>query len=150
MRVVVQRAKQARVSIDGRVTGKIEQGLALLVGVGKGDTEADARYLADKCINLRIFEDETGKMNLSALDLGAEILAVSQFTLYGDCRKGRRPSFTEAAPPEAAQALYSKFVEFLKGNGLRVEEGRFGEHMLVEIANDGPVTFVIDSQANVS
>lgn len=145
MRVVIQRVKEARVLVAGKVVSQIGRGLVLLVGIRQGDTEAEARYLAEKCVNLRIFEDGAGKLNLSALDLGAEILVVSQFTLYGNCRRGRRPSFTEVAPVELAQELYSRFVGFLRQSGLKAKEGRFGERMLVEIANDGPVTLIVDS-----
>ncbi|MGB3933691.1 MAG: D-aminoacyl-tRNA deacylase, partial [bacterium] len=115
-------------------------------GIGREDTRADAQYLAEKVVNLRVFEDEEGKMNLSLLDVGGEILAISQFTLYGDCRKGRRPSFTAAAPPEEARALYEGFVQEVAGYGLRVATGQFQAHMLVEIHNDGPVTLLLDSK----
>jgi len=145
MRAVVQRVKKARVSVEGRVVGSIGPGLVILVGICRGDTEDDARYLAEKCVNLRIFEDDQGKMNISSLDKGAEILAISQFTLYADTRKGRRPSFVEAAPPELSQPLFEKFVGFLRQSGLKVETGVFGAHMLVEIHNDGPVTLIVDS-----
>ncbi|RKY76372.1 D-tyrosyl-tRNA(Tyr) deacylase, partial [candidate division KSB1 bacterium] len=120
-------------------------GLVLLVGIQHGDTEADVRYLADKCVNLRIFEDNAGKMNISALEIKAEMLAVSQFTLYADSRKGRRPSFVEAAPPEESEPLFNHFVQMLKTSGLKVETGIFGAHMLVKILNDGPVTIILDS-----
>jgi len=145
MRVVVQRVKQASVSVDGELLGRIGQGLVILVGIKLGDTETDARYLAEKCVNLRIFEDEQGKFNRSALEVGGELLAVSQFTLYGDARKGRRPSFIEAAPPEVSEPLYHQFISFLRGSGLKVAEGRFAAKMLVEIHNDGPVTLILDS-----
>jgi D-tyrosyl-tRNA(Tyr) deacylase len=146
MRIVLQRVTQAAVWVEGESVGKIGKGLALLVGIGNGDTEEEARYLADKCLQLRIFEDGAGKMNLSALDVGAEILAVSQFTLYGNTRKGRRPSFVEAAPPEISRPLFDRFVEMLRESGLKVETGIFGAHMLVEIFNDGPVTIILDSE----
>lgn len=118
----------------------------MLLGVGPEDTGEDAEYLADKCVNLRVFDDGRGKMNLSALDVGGDVLVISQFTLYGDCRKGRRPSFTHAAPPEKAEALYLKFMDLLRQRGVRVEGGAFGAKMLVEIWNDGPVTLMIESR----
>jgi len=146
MRAVIQRVSNASVSISGKVVGKIEKGLVILLGVKNGDTEADAKFLADKCVNLRIFTDEDGKFNLSALDVKGELLAISQFTLYGDTRKGRRPSFIEAAAPEISEPLYDKFVEYLKGSGLKVATGEFGAMMLVEINNDGPVTIIAESK----
>ena len=149
MRAVVQRVKSAGVTLQGKgeFVGGIDQGLAILLGVGNGDTEADCQYMAEKIANLRIFEDEAGKMNLSVLDIGGEILAVSQFTLYGDCRHGRRPGFTEAARPEIAEPLYEKFVEILREQyGLHVETGVFRTDMLVVFANDGPVTMLVDSR----
>lgn len=146
MRAVVQRVKKASVSIDNKVVGEINQGLVVLLGVRNGDREEDARFLADKCVNLRIFADEAGKFNLSALDLGGEVLAISQFTLYADTRKGRRPSFIEAAPPELSEPLYEKFVAYLKLKGLKVATGEFGALMLVEIYNDGPVTIILESK----
>ena len=145
MRAVVQRVSWARVSAAGREAARTGPGLLVLVGVGRGDTPADVPYLAEKVAGLRICEDARGKMNLAVTEVSGEILAVSQFTLYADCRKGRRPSFTEAAPPEEARALFGDFVERLRGRGLRVLTGAFGEHMLVELANDGPVTIVLDS-----
>ena len=145
MRVVLQRVTEASVSVDEEIVGKIGKGLVLLVGIGNGDTEEDARYLSDKCLQLRIFEDEAGKMNISALDVGADVLAISQFTLFGNTRKGRRPSFVEAAPPEISRPLFERFVDFLKESGLKVETGIFGAHMLVKIFNDGPVTILLDS-----
>lgn len=132
--------------VDGEPVGAIEAGLMVLLGVGAGDLEADAVYLADKTANLRIFEDGEGKMNRSILETGGELLVVSQFTLYGDCRKGRRPSFTAAAAPDEADRLYLGFVEHLRGLGLKVETGTFRAHMLVEIFNEGPVTMLLDSQ----
>ncbi|ETI66963.1 D-aminoacyl-tRNA deacylase [Neobacillus vireti] len=147
MRVVVQRSKAARVTVAGEVTGEITKGLVLLVGVTHEDTEEDAAYLADKIANLRIFEDADEKMNLSLLDVGGEILSVSQFTLYGDCRKGRRPSFIEAARPEQAVVLYETFNKLLREKGIRVETGRFGAMMDVELTNDGPVTLIVESKA---
>jgi len=145
MRLVLQRVRGAQVKVDDEMVGKIGQGLVVLLGVKRGDGEGDARYLAGKVANLRIFEDESGKFNLSTLDVGGEVLVVSQFTLYGDCRKGRRPSFTQASPPEEAQQLYERFVSFLKGEGLKVETGVFGAKMLVEIENQGPVTLILES-----
>jgi len=142
----VQRVSKASVSIEGQVISAIKQGLVVLIGVGKGDSEPDARYLAEKIANLRIFSDEADKFNLSALDIGGEILAVSQFTLLADTRKGRRPSFTDAAPPEEAEALIENFVQLLRAAGLKVETGRFRQNMLVEIHNSGPVTIFIDSE----
>lgn len=146
MRALVQRVSQASVSIESQVIAAIKQGLVVLIGVGKGDSEADARYLADKIANLRIFSDEADKFNLSALDIGGEVLVVSQFTLLADTRKGRRPSFTDAAPPEEAEALIENFVQLLRAAGLKVETGRFRQNMLVEIHNSGPVTIFIDSE----
>jgi len=145
VRAVVQRVKEAWVSIDGRVVGKIPQGLLVLLGVGEGDTEEDARYLAEKISNLRVFSDDQGKMNLSVRETGGEILAVSQFTLYGDCRKGRRPSFSSAAHPDLANQLYLDFVNILRNQGLRVETGVFQAHMEVGLVNDGPVTLIVSS-----
>lgn len=144
MRAVVQRVRKASVSVGDEVVGAIGPGLVVLLGVKNGDTEAEARWLANKIANLRIFSDQEGKFNLSALDVGGEALVVSQFTLYADARKGRRPSFTEAAPPEVAEPLVEKFVEFLRAEGLKVETGRFGAMMLVEIHNDGPVTIILE------
>ncbi|MSQ32183.1 MAG: D-tyrosyl-tRNA(Tyr) deacylase [Dehalococcoidia bacterium] len=146
MRVLLQRVKKASVTINGETVGSIGKGLVLLVGIGVGDNEKDAQFLADKTANMRIFEDSQEKMNASALEVGCELLAVSQFTLYADVRKGRRPSFTDAAPPEEARLLFDKFVEMLKATGLKVETGRFREHMHVEIHNDGPVTIMMDSK----
>ena len=146
MRAVVQRVSSGLVLIDGKIVGKIGKGLVILLGVRNGDTEADAKFLADKCVNLRIFTDENGKFNLSALDVKGELLAISQFTLYGDTRKGRRPSFIEAAPPEASEPLYEKFVDYLRESGLKVATGEFGAMMLVEINNDGPVTIIVESK----
>ncbi|MBA2939259.1 D-tyrosyl-tRNA(Tyr) deacylase [Paenibacillus sp. CGMCC 1.16610] len=146
MRVVVQRCKRAEVTVNGASVGQIEQGLMLLVGITHDDTEQDAKYIADKVAGLRIFEDETGKMNLSVLETGGQILSVSQFTLYGDCRKGKRPNFMSAARPEIAQPLYDKFNELLRAQGLQVETGAFGEMMDVSFTNWGPVTLIIDSK----
>jgi len=146
LRVVLQRVKEAKVTVEGKVVGQIQRGLVLLVGAKTGDTEEDLRYLADKCVNLRIFEDNEQKMNLSALDVKAEVLVVSQFTLYGDTRKGRRPSFTDALEPQEAERLYRKFIDQIKATGLKTESGVFGAKMLVEISNWGPVTFILESR----
>ena len=146
MRALIQRVSQASVSVQGNVVAAIEQGLVALVGVARGDSEADARYLAEKTANLRVFPDESGKFNLSTLDISGEVLVVSQFTLVASTRKGRRPSFTEAAPPEEAEPLVDTFAKFLRSAGLKVKTGRFQQHMLVEIHNDGPVTIFIDSE----
>lgn len=146
MRIVVQRSKEASVTINGSLTGSIEQGLVLLVGVTHEDTEEDARYLADKVAGLRIFEDDSGKMNLSVQEIGGQILSVSQFTLYGDCRKGKRPNFMAAARPELAEPLYHRFNELLRERGLTVATGRFGEMMDVRLVNWGPVTLILESK----
>jgi D-tyrosyl-tRNA(Tyr) deacylase len=145
MRAVVQRVSRARVTVREEVTGKIDRGLLVLIGIGAADTEADADYLADKISGLRIFEDEHGKMNLSLSEIAGSVLAVSQFTLYGDVRRGRRPSFDAAAAPEKARMLYEYFVERIRAAGLRCETGRFQEMMRVELVNDGPVTILLDS-----
>ncbi|ALC89828.1 D-tyrosyl-tRNA(Tyr) deacylase [Bacillus sp. FJAT-18017] len=147
MKAVVQRSKQASVTVDGEVVGSIPKGLVVLLGVTHEDTEKDAAFLADKIANLRIYEDEEGKMNLSLLDVGGDILSVSQFTLYGDCRKGRRPNFMAAARPEVANGLYETFNSMLRDKGITVETGRFGAMMDVSLVNDGPVTLIIDSKA---
>jgi D-tyrosyl-tRNA(Tyr) deacylase len=146
MRAVIQRVKQARVQVEGRVIGEIKQGLLCFVGVGKGDQEADADYLAAKIPHLRIFEDAEGKFNRTLLDIKGEILVVSQFTLFGDCRKGRRPSFSDAAEPELARKLYQHFIAKLKENAITVAQGEFQAHMQVELVNDGPVTLLLDSK----
>lgn len=146
MRAVVQRVIRGCVTVEGRSVGEIGNGLVVLLGVGCGDNGSDACYMAEKIANLRIFEDAEGKMNLSVLDIEGSVLAISQFTLYGDCRKGRRPGFSDAAAPEEAKALYDKFVKELETTGLKVATGCFGEHMVVEIINDGPVTLMIDSK----
>ena len=145
MRAVVQRVSRARVTVREEVTGKIDRGLLVLIGIGAADTEADADYLAAKISGLRIFEDEHGKMNLSLSEIAGSVLAVSQFTLYGDVRRGKRPSFDAAAPPEKARMLYEYFVERIRAAGLRCETGRFQEMMQVELVNDGPVTILLDS-----
>lgn len=146
MRIVVQRSKEAKVTVGGSVVGKIDKGLVLLVGVTHEDKEEDALYLADKVTNLRIFEDEDMKMNDSLLDVGGEILSVSQFTLYGDCRKGRRPNFMEAARPEHAEQIYEVFNRILREKGIKVETGKFGAMMDVQLTNDGPVTLILESK----
>ena len=148
MRCVVQRVSQASVVSEGQLTGQIEKGLMVLVGVKDGDTDKDVKYMADKVPNLRIFEDDQDKMNLSVKDVGGAILAVSQFTLYGDARGGRRPSFIAAARPDEANALYEKLVEAWRAQGLRVETGVFRTHMDVSLTNDGPVTLLLDSEKN--
>jgi D-tyrosyl-tRNA(Tyr) deacylase len=147
MRVVIQRVSRASVSVEGTVVGAIGPGLMVLVGVAEGDTPADSRYLAEKTVHLRIFEDEAGKMNRSLLDTGGALLAVSQFTLLADCSRGRRPSFIHAAPPELANSLYLDFVTAAKDLGVPVETGRFQAFMEVALVNDGPVTIVIDSRS---
>lgn len=146
MKMVVQRVTEGRVSVDGRTCGAIRNGLVVLLGVGREDTSGDADYLLDKLLGLRIFADDQGKMNRNLEEAGGELLIVSQFTLYGDCRKGRRPSFDKAAPPEQAQALYNYFVESARRSPIRTETGIFQAHMQVDIVNDGPVTLVISSE----
>jgi D-tyrosyl-tRNA(Tyr) deacylase len=145
MRAVVQRVSRAKVTINREIAGEIGEGLLVLLAVGQGDTSADADYLADKIIGLRIFEDAGGRMNLSVVDAGGSVLAVSQFTLYGDVRRGKRPSFAAAARPEQARELYEYFVERIRAAGLRCETGRFQEMMQVELVNEGPVTILLDS-----
>lgn len=145
MRIVLQRVSQARVEVDGAVTGAIGRGLLLLLGVGAGDTEKDADYLVGKTLSFRIFSDEAGKMNRSVNEVGGAILVVSQFTLYGDLRKGRRPSFDRAAPPESARALYEYFVAQLRATGITVATGVFQAEMQVHLTNEGPSTFIYDS-----
>ena len=144
MRAVLQRVTQASVTVDGDIVGEIGKGLVVLLGIGQNDDEEVARKLADKIVRLRVFADEASKFNLSALDSSAEILIVSQFTLYADTRKGRRPSFTEAASPELAERLVDQFAEFMRSYGLKVQTGRFQAHMLVKILNDGPVTICLE------
>jgi D-aminoacyl-tRNA deacylase len=145
MRAVVQRVSRAKVTVNGWTAGEIGRGLLVLLGVGQTDTEADAAYLSEKVVGLRIFEDEDGKMNRSVRDVGGSVLVVSQFTLYGDVRRGKRPSFDEAAAPEAARRLYELFVQRIQAAGLRCETGRFQEMMQVELVNEGPVTILLDS-----
>lgn len=142
----MQRVNKASVMVEGEIVGKIGRGLVVFVGVARGDTEKDAGYLADKVANLRVFADEAGRFNLSVLETGGEILIVSQFTLLADTRKGRRPSFEQAAPPEQAEVLVDFFIARVCDMGVRVETGRFQQHMLVEIHNDGPVTVMVDSR----
>lgn len=145
MRAVVQRVKESSVKVDGRLVGAIGKGLLVLLGVAQGDTDEDCSYLSKKIANLRVFEDERGLMNRSVLEIGGEVLVVSQFTLLADCRKGRRPSFAAAAQPEKAIILYRRFLAMLSGEGVRVAEGRFQEMMEVYLINDGPVTILLDS-----
>jgi D-tyrosyl-tRNA(Tyr) deacylase len=147
MKVLVQRVSRASVTVGEEIVGWIGLGLVGLVGVAQGDTEEDARYLVEKMVNLRIFPDEAGKFNRSLVDVGGGLLLVSQFTLISDTRKGRRPSFIEAAGPGEAEALFNRFVDLARATGLRVETGRFQQHMLVEIHNDGPVTILLDSKS---
>lgn len=146
MRAVIQRVEQASVSVEGEIRGRIGAGLLVLIGVEEGDGDADFKYIADKAPNLRVFEDEQGKMNRSLLDVGGEVLAVSQFTLLGDARGGRRPSFIAAARPETADPMYERLVADWRARGIRVETGVFGAHMKVALVNDGPVTILLDSR----
>ena len=146
MKALLQRVNEASVSVTGEEVGRIGQGLVVFLGVANGDTERDAQYLVEKIINLRIFTDAEGRFNLSALDIGGELLLVSQFTLLADARKGRRPSFTGAAPPAQAEELFEYFVEQSRASGLKVATGLFQKHMQVEIINDGPVTIMLDSR----
>lgn len=145
MRAVVQRVNKASVTVAEKVTGQISNGLLVFLGVAKGDTDKDLKYLVDKVTGLRIFEDKDGKMNLSVREVGGAVLAVSQFTLLGDCRHGKRPSFSQAADPELANAYFEKFIAGVKVLGIPVETGIFRTHMLVELINDGPVTILLDS-----
>jgi len=148
MRACIQRVSEARVTVEGEVTGRIGLGLVALLGVGLRDGEVEVNWLAEKIVGLRIFEDDDGKMNRSLAEVGGAMLVVSQFTLYGDARKGRRPSFTEAAPPELAERLYELFAARVAGQGVEVATGRFRAHMLVSLVNDGPVTLWIDTEEN--
>ncbi len=148
MRAVVQRVVSSNVKVDGETTGEIKKGLMLLLGVAEDDTEKDISYMVEKIINLRIFEDENEKMNLSLKDVEGELLVVSQFTLFGDCRKGRRPGFSDAARPDKADLYYKEFVKEARNMGIKTETGRFQTHMMVELINDGPVTLLIDSKKN--
>ena len=147
MRVVLQRVSAARVEVDQKVVGSINQGLLALVGIGHHDSETESQWLADKTVELRIFQDEQDKMNRSLLDVGGSMLVVSQFTLLGDCRKGRRPSFVDAAPPELAERLYLHYAEAIASRGVQVERGIFAADMKVSLTNDGPVTMIIDRGA---
>ena len=146
VRVVVQRSKAANVTIAGEQVGAIDKGLVLLVGITHDDTELELKWMADKLAGLRIFEDESGKMNLDIAETGGSILSVSQFTLFGDCRKGRRPSFMKAARPEHAEPMYHMFNDLLRAKGLRVETGQFGAEMDVSLVNDGPITIIVDTE----
>ena len=148
MRAVVQRVSRAKVTVNGRIAGEIALGLLVLLGVGREDTESDVNYLAEKIAGLRIFADADEKMNLSVVDVGGSVLVVSQFTLYGDVRRGKRPSFDAAAAPDKAQKLYEHFVERIRSAGLRCETGRFQQVMQVELVNEGPVTVLLDSGKN--
>ena len=145
MRFVCQRVLEAEVKVNDQSVGKIDRGLLVFLGVGKGDTEADAQFMSDKLVNLRIFPDEAGKMNRSVQDVGGAILLISNFTLHGDCRKGRRPGFDNAAGPELAEPLYEKVIALITEQGIPVEKGAFGEYMHITSLNDGPVTFILDS-----
>ncbi len=146
MRVVIQRVSQASVTVDGNITGQIDRGLLVFLGIGKDDDQADIGFLADKIVNLRIFPDDDGKMNLSVKDIGGGILLISQFTLFGDCRKGRRPDFTAAGNPQSAGTLYEQMIDTLKTKNLPVQTGIFAAHMDIQSTNDGPVTLLIDSK----
>jgi D-tyrosyl-tRNA(Tyr) deacylase len=148
VRAVVQRVSRANVSVNNEITGEIDKGLLVLLGVEENDDLDDVKYMVEKIVNLRIFEDENEKMNLSLLDIEGELLVVSQFTLLGDCRKGRRPNFMQAAKPKKADELYNIFVEKSKEKGIKVETGVFQEHMIVNLSNDGPVTILVDSNKN--
>lgn len=145
MRAVIQRVNNASVTVSGKVIGKIGKGLLVFLGVGEGDTEADLKYIADKTVGLRIFSDTDDKMNLSVGDIGGEVLVVSQFTLYGDCRKGKRPSFTASMEPKGAEKMYEDFIKMIESNGIKTAHGEFGADMQVSILNDGPVTILLDS-----
>lgn len=150
MKALVQRVTEGSVTIDGEIVGSIGKGLVILFGAGQGDTFKDAKYLAEKCVNLRIFHDEEGKMNRSLLDIEGEVLIISQFTLYGDCRKGRRPGFSDAALPEEAEKLYELFIDLVKAQNVKkVACGRFGADMMVKIFNDGPVTFMLEAKNGI-
>jgi len=147
LKALVQRVSEGSVAVGGKTVGSIGKGLVILFGAGRGDTEKDVAYLAEKCANLRIFCDGAGKMNLSLLDIGGEALVISQFTLYGDCRKGRRPGFSDAADPAEAEKFYGRFLELLRAQNVKeVRSGRFGAEMKVKIFNDGPVTFLLESR----
>ena len=145
MKLVIQRVKNAKVEVENKIVGEIDKGFMVLLGVKKGDTTKEADYLARKLCNLRVFEDENEKMNLSLKDVNGELLVVSQFTLYGDCRKGRRPSFSSAARPEVATKLYEEFIEKARKENIVTKTGKFGAHMMVDLTNDGPVTILLES-----
>jgi len=146
MRAVIQRVTEATVVVGGEVVGRIDKGLLVYLGIGRGDTDADTGFMADKIVNLRVFADSSDRMNLSVQDVGGAVLLVSQFTLYGDCRKGRRPSFDPAAEPDLARRLYERTVENIRQSGVRVETGVFAAHMAVTSVNDGPVTLLLDTE----
>jgi len=146
VRAVIQRVNWAEVTVEGETIGAIDKGLLVLLGVTESDTDKDVSWMVEKIVNLRIFEDQMGKMNLSLKDLGGQMLVVSQFTLYGDCRKGRRPSFVKAAEPSKAKKLYEAFIDSVRSLGTQVEEGKFQAHMEVKLCNDGPVTLIVDSK----
>ncbi|WP_128425807.1 D-aminoacyl-tRNA deacylase [Gudongella oleilytica] len=146
MRAVVQRVSSAEVRVDDKMVGRVGKGLLVYLGVGKEDAVSDIEYMADKVSGLRIFEDENGKMNLSVQDIRGEILAISQFTLYGDVRKGKRPSFSDSADPDKGEELYNQFISIIQGIGIRIDKGIFGAHMMVDYVNDGPVTILLDSK----
>ena len=145
MRAILQRVLNASVKVDGKTIGEIDKGLLVFLGVGDGDTEKDLKYIADKCIGLRIFSDEEDKMNLSLTDVGGQMLVISQFTLYGDCRKGRRPSFTSSMEPVKAKEMYESFIKYVEETDIKTAHGEFGADMKVELINDGPVTLMLDS-----
>jgi D-tyrosyl-tRNA(Tyr) deacylase len=145
LKVIVQRVKNSNVKVNNKIVGSINKGIMLLLGIGKDDNREDIEYLANKIVNLRIFEDENKKMNLSLKDIDGELLIISQFTIYGDCRKGRRPSFDKASKPEYAKEIYNEFVKYCISLGVKVETGEFQEHMDVSLVNDGPVTFILDT-----
>jgi D-tyrosyl-tRNA(Tyr) deacylase len=149
MRIVIQRVSRARVTVEGRIVGEISNGVMVLIGIGKSDTSADAAYLAEKTAQLRIFNDAAGKMNLSLIEVKGSALVVSQFTLYADVRRGRRPGFDRAAPPAEASTLYAEYVRCLEGSGVHVETGVFQAHMEVELVNDGPVTILLDTEKTI-
>lgn len=149
MRAVVQRVKQSSVKVDGKVIGHIQKGFNVLIGISSSDTDKDLEYIKDKLINLRVFEDENNKMNLSIKDIKGEMLIISQFTLYGDCRKGRRPNFMQAMMPGEAEKVYDKFIKMMKSDDIKIETGIFGADMEVNIVNDGPVTLIIDSSKTI-
>lgn len=146
MRAVVQRVSSAEVRVDDKMVGRVGKGLLVYLGVGKEDTVYDIEYMTEKVSGLRIFEDENGKMNLSVKDIEGEILAISQFTLYGDVRKGKRPSFSDSAAPDKGEELYNQFISRIQGIGIRIDKGIFGAHMMVDYINDGPVTILLDSK----